>query len=165
MEEFINHIISLFSNFSSPAFIIFIISMLPVLELRGGLIAASLLGVDWRLAMIICIIGNLVPVPFILIFMKRIFKYMKKTGFSYIVDKLENKANKSSEKILKYETWGLYLFVAVPLPGTGAWTGSIVASLLGLKVKNSFFSILLGVLTAGIIMAIFSYGLLGMFLR
>lgn len=165
MEDFIRSIVNSFCSFANPEFIIFIISMIPVLELRGGLIAASLLGVDWHLAMIICIIGNVIPVPFILLFMKKIFDFMKKTRLSPIFDKLQNKANKSSEKIFKYKSYGLYLFVAIPFPGTGAWTGSIVSSLFGMNLKNSFFSILLGILTAGVIMSLFSYGLLGAFLR
>lgn len=139
--------------------------MIPILELRGGLIAASLLGVDWKLAMIVCIIGNIIPIPFILIFIKRIFELLRRTKFKNVVYKMEEKANRNSEKILKYENWGLYLFVAIPMPGTGAWTGALVASLLSMKVKNAFIAICLGILTASIIMALFSYGLLGMFLK
>ena len=160
LSEIILRIIDVLKSFFSPEIVIFFVSMIPVLELRGGLIAASLLGIDWRLAMFICIVGNLLPIPFIILFIKKIFEYLKKTKFSNFVQKLEKKANKSSEKILKYEKLGLYFFVAIPLPGTGAWTGALVASLFGMNVKNAFFSILLGVFTAAVIMAIFSYGIL-----
>lgn len=148
--------------FLSSEIIIFIISMIPVLELRGGLIAASLLGVDWKIAMILCIIGNIIPVPFILLFINKIFELLKRTKLKGIVYKIEKKANKNSSKVLKYENLGLYLFVALPLPGTGAWTGALIASMLGMKFKNAFISICLGILTAAVIMALFSYGVLGM---
>lgn len=164
MEAIIKSIIDFFNSTLSSELIIFIISMIPVLELRGGLIAASLLRVDWRLAMIICVIGNMIPIPFILLFIKKIFKKMQNTRFASLFSKLEEKANRSSEKVFRYKNWGLYLFVAIPLPGTGAWTGSMVASLFGVKMKNAFLSIFLGIVTAAIIMAILSYGVLGIFL-
>lgn len=148
--------------FLSSEIIIFIISMIPVLELRGGLIAASLLGVDWKIAMVLCIIGNIIPVPFILLFINKIFELLKGTKLKGIVYKIEEKANRNSSKVLKYENLGLYLFVALPLPGTGAWTGALIASMVGMKSKNAFISICLGILTAAVIMALFSYGVLGM---
>lgn len=162
MEYIINQVIQFFDMFLSSEIIIFIISMIPVLELRGGLIAASLLGVDWKIAMILCIIGNIIPVPFILLFINKIFELLKRTKLKGIVYKIEKKANKNSSKVLKYENLGLYLFVALPLPGTGAWTGALIASMLGMKFKNAFISICLGILTAAVIMALFSYGVLGM---
>lgn len=163
MEIIIRSIIDFFNSNLGPELIIFIISMIPVLELRGGLVAASLLRVDWRLAMIICIIGNMVPIPFILLFIKKIFEKMQNTRFASLFNKLEEKANRSSKKVFKYKNWGLYLFVAIPFPGTGAWTGSMVAALFGIKVKNAFISIFFGVLTAAVIMALLSYGVLGIF--
>ncbi len=162
MEYIINQVIQFFDMFLSSEIIIFIISMIPALELRGGLIAASLLGVDWKIAMILCIIGNIIPVPFILLFINKIFELLKRTKLKGIVYKIEKKANKNSSKVLKYENLGLYLFVALPLPGTGAWTGALIASMLGMKFKNAFISICLGILTAAVIMALFSYGVLGM---
>lgn len=138
--------------------IVFLISLLPILELRGGLIAASILGIEYWVALPICIIGNILPIPFILLFIRKILSLLKKTKpFKKLVEKIEEKAEKNKEKITKYAKWGLYLFVAIPLPGTGAWTGALVADALDINVKKSFPVIALGVLTAGIIMVIVAY--------
>lgn len=142
--------------------IIFIISMVPILELRGGMVAASLLQVEAARALAFCIIGNILPVPFILLLITPVFNWMKKTKtFRPLVEKIESKAMGKKEKIEKYEFWGLVLFVGIPLPGTGAWTGALIAALLGIKLKKAFPAIVLGILLASIIMLIFSYGLLG----
>lgn len=139
-----------------------IISMVPLLELRGGLLAASLLNVDILRAVPLCIIGNIIPIPFILWFITPIFTALKKTKlFRPMVEKLEAKAMGKSDKIQKGYFWGLALFVGIPLPGTGAWTGALIAALLDIPFKKSFPAILLGILIATIIMAIVSYGLLG----
>ncbi len=164
MEHLLNSIVDFLYNKVTPEFIIFIISMIPVLELRGGMIAASLLGVNWKIAMIICILGNIIPVPFILLFVKKIFEVLKKTRFSKFIYKFEEKADNKSKDILKYKKLGLFLFVAIPIPGTGAWTGSMIAALLGFKMKNAIVSIFLGVIGAAIIMSILSYGVLGFFI-
>lgn len=138
--------------------VVFIISMVPILELRGGLIAASLLGVGYIKAVIICIIGNVIPVPFILLFINKIFELMKRTKtFRGTVEKLESKAMGKSDKIKKYEFPGLVLFVGIPLPGTGAWTGSLIAALLGIKVKKAFPAVLCGLLLATCIMSVITY--------
>ena len=138
--------------------IVFLISLLPILELRGGLIAASLLGIEYWVALPICIIGNLLPIPFILLFIRKVLSWLKKTKpFKKLVEKIEEKAEKNKGKITKYAKWGLFLFVAIPLPGTGAWTGALVADALDIHVKKSFPVIALGVLTAGVIMVIFAY--------
>lgn len=147
--------------FSAEA-IVFIVSLLPILELRGGIIAGFLLGLDLMPSFLIAFIGNIIPIPFILLFIKFIFKVLKKTRMKGIIEKLENKAISKSDKIQKYAYWGLLLFVGIPLPGTGAWTGSLIAALLNMDIKKSFFIIVLGVIMAGIIISIFSYGLLGM---
>ena len=139
--------------------IVFIISMTPVLALRGGLIAASLLGIDLWKAIPICIVGNILPIPFILLFIERIFKALKNTRFVKLIDRLEAKAEKGAKKIMKYKTWGLFLFVGIPLPGTGAWTGSLVAALFHFKVKDAVLSILGGLILATCIMCFISYGL------
>ena len=141
--------------------IVFIISMTPVLELRGGLIAASLLGIDIWKAIPICIVGNILPIPFILLFIERIFKALKNTRFVKLIDRLEAKAEKGAKKIMKYKTWGLFLFVGIPLPGTGAWTGTLAASILDLGFRRSIIAVLCGVLTAGIIMGLVSMGFFG----
>lgn len=139
---------------------IFIISLLPILELRGGLIAARILGVEFIKAFIICYIANILPVPFILLFINWIFNKMSKwKPTKKIVDWLSNKTLKKKEQIDKYGYFGLFLFVGIPLPGTGAWTGSLLAILLNLDKKKSFITIALGVLAAGIIMSLLSYGI------
>lgn len=138
--------------------VIFVISALPIVELRGGLIAAAILGVNWFVALPICIIGNLLFIPFVLLFIKRIFKFLKrfkKVG-GWII-KLEDRAHNKSVKIEKNKIIGLFAFVAIPLPGTGAWTGALVADVLGIRIKNSFPTIALGVVTAGLIMSFISY--------
>ncbi len=139
----------------------FIISMVPILELRGGLLAASLMGVDIFTAIPLCIIGNIIPVPFILWFITPLFTALKKTKlFRPMVEKLENKAMSKSDKIQKGYFWGLALFVGIPLPGTGAWTGALIAALLDIPKKKSIPAILVGIAIATVIMAFVSYGLL-----
>ena len=146
----------------SREMIVFIISMVPILELRGGLIAASLLQIPIVRAIWYCVVGNIIPVPFILVLITPIFNWLKQTKtFRPMVEKLERRAMGKSEQIEKYQFWGLVLFVGIPLPGTGAWTGSLIASLLGVKFKKAFPAVLLGIVMATIIMSIVSYGLLG----
>ena len=148
----------------SGEIIIFIISMIPILELRGGLLAASpaLLNVPILRAIPICIIGNLLPIPFILLFIRQIFKWMKKTKtFRGLITKLENRAMGKSDQIKRYEFLGLLLFVGIPLPGTGAWTGALIASLLEVDIKKSSIAILCGLFMASAIMYIVSYGIVG----
>ena len=150
----------------SREMIIFIISMIPILELRGGLLAASLLKVSAAKAIPICIVGNIIPIPFILLFIKQIFKLLKKTKvFHNLIVKMENRAMGKSDQIKKYEFWGLVLFVGIPLPGTGAWTGSLIASLLDVDIKKSSLAILCGVIMATVIMYVVSYGVLGSFVH
>lgn len=146
--------------------IVFIISMLPILELRGGLIAASLLNLNIVSSFIVCFIGNLLPIPFILWFITPLFDKLKKTKkLSKLVNKLENKAMSKKDQIEKYQYLGLMLFVGIPLPGTGAWTGCLIAALLGMDKKKSLLFTILGVLMAGIIMLILSFGVLGNIIR
>lgn len=141
--------------------IIFIISMFPILELRGGLIAATLLGLSGLPSFIICFIGNIIPIPFILWLITPIFNRLKKTKlFSGIVNKLERKAMSKKEQIEKLQYIGLLLFVGIPLPGTGAWTGCLIAALLDMDKKKSMLYAILGVLLAGVIMMILSFGIL-----
>ena len=141
--------------------IIFIISMFPILELRGGLIAATLLGLSGLPSFIICFIGNIIPIPFILWLITPIFNRLKKTKlFSGIVNKLERKAMSKKDQIVKLQYIGLLLFVGIPLPGTGAWTGCLIAALLDMDKKKSMLYAILGVLLAGVIMMILSFGIL-----
>ncbi len=138
--------------------IVFIISMVPLLELRGGIIAASLLHIPITKAIPLCLAGNIVPIPFILLFIKPIFKWMKGTKlFKPMVEKIESKSMAKSDKIQRYEFWGLVLFVGIPLPGTGAWTGALLACLLDIKMKKAVPAIFLGLLLATTIMCLVSY--------
>ena len=142
-------------------FIVFIVSLLPILEIRGGIIAGFALHMNWLPTFIIAFIGNLLPIPFILLFIRYIFKVLKKTPLRSFVEWCENKADAKSDQIRKYEYWGIFLFVAIPLPGTGAWMGALISALLNLDPKKSFPVIVLGVFTAGIIVSLLSFGLLG----
>ncbi len=165
-EKLVKILVGTFSGLASLKYgkelIIFIISLMPILELRGGLIAAALLKVNIVRGFIICFIGNIIPIPIILWLITPIFDWLKKTKlFRGIVLKLENKAMSKKEKIEKLEYIGLMLFVGIPLPGTGAWTGCLIAALLNMNKKKSMLYAILGVIMAGIIMLIFSYGILG----
>ena len=150
------------AQFISPGGAVFIISMIPILELRGGLLAASLLKISAAKALPICIVGNIIPIPFILLFIRQIFKWMKKTKlFRGLIIKMENRAMGKSDQIKRYEFLGLLLFVGIPLPGTGAWTGALIASLLEVDIKKSSIAILCGLFMASAIMYIVSYGIVG----
>lgn len=158
-ETLANFFVELFGNKIPGEVTIFLISLLPILELRGGLIAAALLNVPLWKAFIICYIANMIPVPFIILFIKKIFEWLRKYKFfNKIITKLEAKTEKNKDKVMRYKQWGLLLFVAIPLPGTGAWTGSLFAALLDIDIKKATPIIALGVLIAGIIMAVLSYG-------
>lgn len=166
MEKIVNFFIKLFGSLTSIAYgkeiIVFIISLCPILELRGGLLAASLLGVKPIPAYIISFIGNLVPVPFILLFISKILDYMENSKVKWmhkLALSIRKKADKNSASIEKYGYLGLILFVGIPLPGTGAWTGCLVASLLNLDRRKSFICTILGLIIASIIMMFISYGL------
>lgn len=144
----------------SKELVVFIISMIPILELRGSLIAAGFLKMNFLSTYILAVIGNMLPIPFILIFIDKIFVWLKKTPLKNAVEKLENRAISKSDIIKKYGKFGLFLFVAIPIPGTGAWTGSLVAVMLRMKFKDSILPIFLGVLTAGLIMSLISFGII-----
>lgn len=140
--------------------IVFFISMVPILELRGGLLAASFLDIEMYRAALFCIIGNILPIPFILLFIMPIMRWMKtKPGFRKVAAWLEHKSESKGDKLGKYEFWGLMLFVGIPLPGTGAWTGALVAAFLGVRYKKALLAIVCGVLIAAIIMSFIAYGI------
>lgn len=161
MESLVNIFIDIFNGINKEL-IIFIISLFPILELRGGMIAATLLGINFKKAFLICIIGNVLPIPIVLLFLEKIFNLLGKWKVTKkLVNWLEKKAMSKRQQIDKYGYLGLILFVGIPLPGTGAWTGSLLAVLLGLNKKKSFICILIGVLLAAVIMSIVSYGILG----
>jgi len=159
--------------------IVFLCSMIPIVELRGAIpLGAGISEIEWIselfnmnpgetlpwwLNYIVCVIGNMLPVPFILLFIKSILEWMKRGRklFSKVATWLENKANKHSAKFQKSQSIALLLFVGIPIPGTGAWTGALIAAILGMRIRRSLPAIFLGVLLAGCIMTLASYGLLG----
>ena len=138
----------------------FLISMVPVIELRGAIPAAVLAGLDIRVALIVAIVGNLVPVPFIIVFIRKIFKWLRQKSrwLGDMVRRMEEKADAKKAQVLRYEFWGLLLLVAIPLPGTGAWTGARVAAMLDMQLKRAFPAIAAGVVVAGLIVTIATYG-------
>lgn len=161
-ERLAEYIVELLDGKLASELIAFIVSMLPVLELRGGLVAAKLLDVEFVKAFIICFIGNMLPIPFILFFIRRIFNFLKKfKKTEKIIEKLEMRSVRKADNVRKYRLWGLFIFVAIPLPGTGAWTGALIADLFDIRVKHSLPVIAAGVLVAGLIVSALSYGLFG----
>lgn len=154
---FVTHL----SGILSKEAIVAVVSLLPILELRGGIIAGFAMGMEWLPTFIIAYIANLIPIPFILLFIRFIFRVLKKTPLHGVVEWCERKADSKSDKIRKYAYWGVFLFVAVPLPGTGAWMGALIAALLNMDPKKTFPVICVGVLTAGIIVSVLSFGVLG----
>ena len=129
---------------------VFLISMFPVVELRGAIPYGVALGVDWRAVYILSVLGNLIPAPFIVMFFRPIIEYLEKTKlFGKLAYKIKNRANSKIKDVNKYKMLGLFLFVAIPLPGTGAWTGAAVAALMKMHLKHSLPAIALGVLCAG----------------
>ena len=126
------------------------------------MIAAKLLDVEFLKAFVICYVGNILPIPFILLFIRKIFKFLKRfKNVGKMIEKLEVRSMRKSDNVKKYRLWGLLAFVGIPLPGTGGWTGSLIAALLDIRIRHSFPVIALGILIANIIMSIFSYGFLG----
>ena len=163
-EQLTQALVEFFGEIIPAELTIFIVSLLPILELRGGLIAAKLLGVPFLKAFIICFLGNIVPIPFIILFIKKIFAFMRRFKiFDKLLDRLESKGEKNRDKVMRYQNWGLLIFVAIPLPGTGGWTGALIAALLDIPIKKSFPIIVAGVFIAGIIMSIVTYGMSYMF--
>lgn len=160
MEGIVELIVGNMQGKVAKELIVFLVSMLPILELRGSLLAAGFLQMEFLSTYVIAVIGNMLPIPFILIFIDKIFAYLKKTKLKNAVEKLEKKALSKSDQIKKYGKFGLFLFVAIPLPGTGAWTGALAATLLRMKPKESFLPIFLGVIVAGLIMSLLSFGII-----
>lgn len=166
VDSLVNFFVELFSGINSAPFgkelTIFFISCLPILELRGGILAASLLDVNPVAAFMICFVGNILPIPFILWFITPLFNRLKKwKRIEPLITKLENKAIAKKDKIENIQFWGLFFFVGIPLPGTGAWTGSLIASMINMDKKKALVASVLGVVLAGIIMLVMSYGVLG----
>lgn len=159
MKEICEQIASFLTTHGIPnELVIFIISMCPILECRLGMVTGiGILQMPVIKSFIICFVGNILPIPFILLLINKIFEWLKKIS---VIQKpiiwLEEKTLKKKNKIDKYGIWGLLLFVAIPLPGTGAWTGSLLASLLHLNRKKSFGVISVGVFIATVLMLVIS---------
>ncbi len=136
------------------------IAMVPVIELRGAIPIGIATGLPYVPTIIASIIGNLIPVPFIILFIRKIFKWMrgKSQRLNNLVTRFEEKAEAKKDTVLKYEFWGLVILVAIPLPGTGAWTGALVAAMMDMQLKRAMPSITLGVLIAGLIVTVVTYG-------
>ena len=142
---------------------VFFFAMVPVFELRGAIPLGAYYHLPMWETFLLAVIGNLIPVPFILLFIKRIFAWMKKNERAKrIVEKFEKRIVKKSQEMKKVTFWGLMIFVAIPLPGTGAWTGAGIGALLEMRFRDAFLSVALGVLTAGVVVTAIAYGFLKM---
>lgn len=137
-----------------------LMAMVPVIELRGAIPFGVAAGISVKQALICAIIGNLIPIPFILLFLRRVFVWMRKisTGFENLVEKLELRAKRKKGIVDKYEIIGLIILVAIPLPGTGAWTGALVATVLDIRMRRALPAITIGVVIAGIVVSVVTYG-------
>ncbi len=137
-----------------------IISMVPIIELRGAIPIGVANGLSVRTALFASIIGNLIPVPIIILFVRKVFAFIrtKSQKLNQLVCRFEQKAEKQSGMVEKYEWFGLVLLVAIPLPGTGAWTGALVAAMLDMRMKRAFPAIMIGVIIAGIVVSYITYG-------
>ena len=137
-----------------------IISMVPIIELRGAIPIGVANGLSVRTALFASVIGNLIPVPIIILFVRKVFAFIrtKSQKLNQLVCRFEQKAEKQSGMVEKYEWFGLVLLVAIPLPGTGAWTGALVAAMLDMRMKRAFPAIMIGVIIAGIVVSYITYG-------
>ena len=165
-EKIVNAIVAAFGGLTAIAYgreiLVFIISLMPILELRGGLLAAALLGLDPLPSYIISIIGNVLPVPFILLLITKVLAWMRNSKvkfFNKIAKWLDEKVEKHKGQIEKFGYLGVVLFVGIPLPGTGAWTGTLIASVLNMDKKKTFLAVMAGLVMASIIMMILSFGI------
>ena len=164
LDSIVNAIRDFFLNTVGEEFCVLFCSMIPIIELRGAIPMGALLGLPWWQSYLLSVLGNMIPVPFILFLIRAVIAWMAKSKvkfFNKIADFLLKKVEKKREKIEKYSFWGLCFFIALPLPVTGAWTGSLVAAVVGMKPWKAFLSALLGVLIAGAIVTLIVYGGIG----
>lgn len=146
-----------------PHVALILVSMIPFIELRGGIIVGTALGLNWTTVLWFCIIGNIIPIPFVILFGRFMLNWLGKTRlFGGLVQRYKKKVMRKSDMIQKYGPWGLAIFVGIPLPGTGAWSGSVLALLMDLRLKSAIPAILAGVVLSGIIMTIGSQGVAGL---
>ena len=143
----------------------FFISMAPIIELRGGLPYGIALGLDYPMALAAAVLGNMVPVPFIIVYIRHVFTWLRKRSkwWDEKITRLEKKAHLKGRVVRKYSTIGLCILVAIPLPGTGAWTGALVAAVLDMRLKKAIPAIFLGVCIAAAIMTMVTFGLIHIF--
>lgn len=142
-----------------------LVSMVPVVELRGGIPFGVAAGLPVWLAYLAAVIGNIIPAPFIIVYIRRVFRWMRKKmpRFNGVIDKLEQKAHLKGKSVTKYKYLGLAIFVAIPLPGTGAWTGALAAAFLDMPLRKAMPSIIVGVLVAGIAISLLTFGAASLF--
>lgn len=143
---------------------VFFCSLLPIIECRGAVPMGAIFGLPWWQTMLFSIVGNILPVPFILLFIRKMLRWMqhcKIKFFNRISNWLNAKVEKHKDKIEKYSYWGVMLFVALPVPGTGAWTGTLIASVLEMEPKKTFLAAFAGVIIATTIMTVVSYAVRG----
>ena len=142
-----------------------LVSMIPVVELRGGIPFGVAAGLPVWAAFLAAMLGNLIPVPFIIVYIRRIFQWMREKlpRLNSLVDRLENKAHLKGRRVNKYKYLGLAIFVAIPLPGTGAWTGSLAAAFLDMPLRKAIPSVIAGVVAAGLAISVLTYGIASMF--
>ncbi len=152
-------------TFSGEFLLTMLVSMIPVVELRGGIPFGVGVGLPVWAAFLAAVIGNLIPVPFIIVYIRRIFQWMRRRlpKLNRLVDRLERKAHLKGRRVNKYKYLGLAVFVAIPLPGTGAWTGSLAAAFLDMPLRKAIPSVVAGVLTAGAAISILTYGVVNLF--
>lgn len=138
----------------------FLVAMVPILELRGAIPFGVSNDLNIWVAILLSVFGNLIPVPFIILFVRRIFAWLRtKSGWlEKMVSRLEARAEKKAETVHRYEFWGLVILVAIPLPGTGAWTGALVAAMMNLRLKKSFPAIAVGVAIAAVLVSVITFG-------
>jgi uncharacterized membrane protein len=165
MDGIVDAIINIFGGVTNTTYgkeiLVFLISMMPLLELRGGILAAALLDLSGIKSFIICVIANIIVIPIALFLLEIIFKLLRKIkSLDKLIDKFEKKCLSKRSQLDKYGYLGLFLFVGIPFPGTGAWTGCFLSSLLNMDKKKSFLAALAGVLMAAIIMQTLSFGIL-----
>ena len=143
----------------------FFISMAPIIELRGGLPYGIALGLDYPVALAAAVLGNMVPVPFIIAYIRHVFTWLRERSkwWDEKITRLEKKAHLKGRVVRKYSTIGLCILVAIPLPGTGAWTGALVAAVLDMRLKKAIPAIFLGVCIAAAIMTMVTFGLIHIF--
>lgn len=166
LDSIVNAIRDFFLETVGEELCVFFCSMIPIIELRGAIPMGALLGLPWWQSYLLSVLGNMLPVPFILLFIKAFLGWAMKTKikfFNKLAGWLNRKVEKNRDKIAKYSFWGVCFFVAVPLPVTGAWTGSLVAAMIDMKFWKALLSCLFGVMIAGVIMTLISYGAVAIF--